>query len=83
MPPVAVTGLSAGSRPETVAVFTIVPASTSACVTVYVALQSIVALGASVAGATGVHVIADRPASGSETSTPWTVRPPLLVTEKS
>src|SRR4051794_23943525 len=69
VPPLAVTGLSAGSRPATVAVFTIVPAATSVAVTVYVAVHVIVAPGVSEAPWAGVHESGERPTIGSSTVT--------------
>ena len=66
-----------GGVPDTVAVFTIDPRSTSAWVTVYEAVQVVEALGASVL--TG-HVIADRPGSGSDTATDERVTLPVFLT---
>ena len=79
---VFVTGVFAGSSACTVAVFAIVPLSTSAWVTVYVAVQLIVALGARVAGATGVQPMAERPGIGSVTATLCRVTVPVFVTPK-
>ncbi len=64
------------------AVLAIVPLSTSAWVTVYVALQLIVAFGARVAGAAGVQVTGERPLIGSLTPTLCSVTVPVFVTPK-
>ena len=77
---VSVTGAPPVSRADTVAVLWMLPASTSAWVTVYVALQSIVSPGASVAGAVGVQSIAERPVIGSVTWVLWSVTVPVFCT---
>ena len=64
-------------RAEAVAVLAIVPASTSAWVTVYEAVQVVDAPGARVAAA---QVTADRPGNGSATPTDVSVTLPALVT---
>ena len=81
----AVTVLLAGASvvvapnvPCAVAVFRIEPASTSAWVTVYVAVQTTSAFGASVAGAAGVQPIGERPVIGSVTFTFESVTVPAL-----
>ena len=74
---VAVTAAPTGGVPVTVAVLVNDPASTSACVTVYDAVQVVDAPGAKVA--TG-HTTADRPGSGSATATDESVTLPVLVT---
>jgi hypothetical protein len=77
---VSVTGAPTGGVPLTVATFAIEPASTSACVTRYVAVQSNVPPGASGTG-TG-HARADRFGNGSDTTTGSNVTLPVLVTRK-
>ena len=62
-----------------VAVLMIEPLSTSAWVTVRVAVQLIVAPGASTAGAAGVQESAPRPGSGSDTPTLWRVTVPVFL----
>ena len=74
---VSETGASEGELPFTVAVFTMVPASRSACVVAYVAVHVVEAPGARVA--TG-QAIADRPASGSVTTIESSVTLPSFVT---
>ena len=54
----------------------------AACVTVYVAVQLIVALGARVAGAVGVQPVLERPGIGSVTPTLCSVTVPVFVTPK-
>ena len=66
-----------GGVPCAVAVFAIEPASMSANVTVYDAVQVVKIVGASVD--TG-HDTADKPGSGSVTPTPVNVTLPVLVT---
>ena len=75
-----VTGVFAGVERLTVAVLAMVPASTSAWVTVYVAVQLMVALGARVAGAAGVQLMAERPVIGSVTVTLCRVTVPVFLT---
>ena len=76
---VSVTSTPPGEVPVTVAVFAIEPASRSACVTVYVAVQVVRAPGASVV--TG-QVIADRPGSGSATTIGSSVTLPVFSSPK-
>ena len=75
--PVLLTGGPTGGVPCAVAVFAIEPASTSLCLTVYVAVQVVEIVGANVD--TG-HDTADRPDNGSVTPTVVSVTLPLLVT---
>ena len=74
---VSVTVGPAGEVPVAVAVFTIDPASTSACVTVYVAVHVVDAVGARVEAG---QVTADRLGSGSLTATALSVTLPVFVT---
>ena len=74
---VSLTAGPIGGVPVAVAVFTTVPASMSACVTVYEAAQVVHAPGAN--DDTG-QVTADRPGSGSDTPIAVSVTVPVLVT---
>ena len=74
---VSVTGAPIGGVPLAVAVFTIEPASTSACDTAYDAVHVVDAPGAN--DATG-HDTADRPGNGSDTPTAVSVTLPVFVT---
>jgi hypothetical protein len=76
---VSVTAGPAGGVPVAVAVFAIDPASTSACVTTYVVVHVVDALGANVL--TG-QLIGDNPACGSDTPTDVSVTLPVFVTTK-
>ena len=73
----SVTAAPTGGVPEATALLTIDPVSRSAWVDTYVAVQVVVAPGASVV--TG-QVTADRPGNGSATPTPDSVTLPVLVT---
>jgi hypothetical protein len=73
----SVTAAPSGGRPVTVAVLAITPASMFGWVTLYVAVQVVEMPGAS--DVTG-QVTADRPGSGSLTTTPMSVTLPVLVT---
>ena len=75
--PVSVTGGPLGGVPVAVAVFAIDPASMSACVAVYDAVQVVDADGANVDAG---QLTADRPGSGSVTATEVNVTLPVLVT---
>ena len=79
----ASTGSPVGGVPTADAVFTIVPASTSACVTTYVAVPVTCAPGANTPAAPGhdENVTSDRPTIGSDTSTPVSVTLPVFVTK--
>jgi hypothetical protein len=66
-----------GGVPETVAVFVIEPASRSACVTAYVAVQVMVAAGTMLVLG---QVIGDKPTCGSVTPTELNVTLPVFVT---
>ena len=74
---VAVTSVPLGSVPVTVAELSTTPASTSAWVSVYVAVHVVDAPGASVV--TGQETV---PTFGSSTTTPVRVTLPVLVTMK-
>jgi hypothetical protein len=74
---VAVTAGPDGGSPLAVAVLAIAPASTSACVTTYVAVHVVAAFGASVL--TG-QVTGDKPACGSVTPTECNVTLPVFET---
>ena len=70
-----------GSMPVAVAVLDTEPASTSACVSVYVAVPVTVSPGASVPSASGQPVrVTTPPTFGSFRTTSWRVLLPLLVT---
>ena len=75
---VSVTGGPLGGVPAAVPVFTMEPASTSACVTVYDAVQVVDPEGAKVD--TG-HDTTDKPGNGSVTATELKVTLPVLVTK--
>ena len=74
---VSVTAGPLGGVPDTVAVFMIEPASMSANVTVYVAVQVVVAAGFRVDCG---HETADKPGSGSVTPTLVNVTLPVFDT---
>src|SRR4051794_40357003 len=76
----AATGPALAVRPFTVALFWITPASTSVCVTVYVAVHFTNAPGAS--DVTPPQPIGDRPTSGSVTTNAVIVTVPVFVTRK-
>ena len=78
--PEPVTGWWFGSVPEAVAVFENDPASTSAWVTVYVAVQDIDACGARLAGAPGAQANGERSGIGSLIVMPSTVTVPVFWT---
>ena len=78
--PSKLTGLPLGSYPEAVAVLSMCPASTSACVTAYFATHFIVSPGAIEVGAGGLQSNAESPGSGSVTSTLSTVTVPVFST---
>ena len=66
-----------GGEPVADAIFATMPALTSACVMVLVAVQVVEELGANVVDG---HEIADRPVNGSVTATAVNVTLPVLVT---
>jgi hypothetical protein len=76
-PSVSVTAGPDGGVPETVAVFVIEPASRSACVTAYVAVHVVDALGANVLAG---QLIVLNPGNGSATPTEDNVTLPVFVT---
>src|SRR3954451_20005711 len=76
----AATGPALAVRPFTVALFWITPASTSVCVTVYVAGPYTTAPGGG--DVTPPQPIGDRPTSGSVTTNAVIVTVPVFVTRK-
>ncbi len=77
------TGLPPGSLLVTDAVLSICPASTSSCVTTYVAEQATASPGARVVGSAGVQSIAESPGRGSDSVTPESVTLPLFTMSKT